>query len=190
MESPIEDPKFHPSGNIPGMGNANLNVQNLSNSNNIGNALGMPNANGNFNGNGLGNMNPNQVLNAQSANLNGALNGNINPNQGLNAQNANLNSLNGALNGNINPNQALNSQGAGLNGALHGKMNGNQALNGQTAIQAANQISNGEVPSANGLMNAAPNSMQANAANLNFTNPGLGNKPVISSQEDCCCRVM
>ena len=116
-------------------------------------------------------MNPNAIMNA-------------NPNAILNSNpNSMLNSNPNAL-VNANPNALVNGN---LNGALNVNPN---ALNAQNAMETANQVSNGEVPSATALLNGSPNSMQANAANLNFTNPGQLNKGVLKSNEDCCCSVM
>ena len=90
----------------------------------------------------------------------------------------------------------------------HPQSNVPASINAQNVVGAAHQVNNGEVPSATELLNTSPNNlqmngnngqghghghhnnMQANAANMNFTNPGQLNKAVTKTGEDCCCAIM
>ena len=71
------------------------------------------------------------------------------------------------------------SVNTGLQNNLQSNVPG--SINAQNVVGAAHQVNNGEVPSATDLLNTSPNNMQANAANLNFTNPGQLNKAVLKT---------
>ena len=120
-------------------------------------------------------------------------------------QNGNHNGNNGNHNGN-------NGHNGNHNGMNHGHHNGqpgilNSSDPTQHALNQAQAINNGQGAEVakgeasallagqgnimlNGNGNGSMNAMHANANSLNFTNPGLGNKKVGSSTEDCCCSLM